>query len=390
MDQPTVREVMTADVVTVGLDMPYAEIAALLAAHRINAVPVLDDLRRLAGVVTEGDLLRRVEFLDEPADATHLLERPSRRAARDKARAAVARQLMTVPAVTVSPEATVADAARLMADKRIKQLPVVDRQGRLIGIVARRNLLAVFKRADADIKGEIVESILRRALNLEPDAVAVDVRGGVATLSGSVRQASKGRIAVRLAGAVTGVTAVIDRIRFEVDDERSDRPAAEPAQSPGPLLVVGVDGSDGGRQALRWAVGHADAVGGSVLAVAAWQWSDDDLSSGLSENERRHLSDMLRREIEALPAQQRAAVPVRTKVVQGRPADVLAAASADAAMLVLGRHGHSRAHDKLVGSVSEECIRKAPCAVLVVPRLQQQPGVAANAPTGLGRRPQPG
>ncbi|WP_203692872.1 CBS domain-containing protein [Catellatospora coxensis] len=375
---------MTADVLTVDLDMPYAEIAALLAGHRINAVPVLDDLRRLAGIVTEGDLLRRVEFLGEPADATHLLERPSRRAAREKARAAVARQLMTVPAVTVSPDAAVADAARLMADRNIKQLPVVDRQGRLVGIVARRNLLAVFKRADTDIRAEIVESILRRALHLEPDAVTVDVRDGVVNLTGRVRQASKGQIAVRLAEAVTGVTAVLDHIRFEIDDERAGRPAGEPAEAFGTLLVVGVDGSDGGREALRWAVAHAADVGGSVLAVAAWHWPEDDLSTTLEADERRHLSDMLTREVEALPARQRAAVPLRTKTVRGRPAEVLCAESAGAALLVLGRHGHSRASAARAGSVSEECIRRAPCPVLVVPRPHHEPAAAAKAPAGPG------
>ncbi|WP_212843570.1 CBS domain-containing protein [Catellatospora sp. IY07-71] len=375
---------MTADVLTVDLDVPYAEIAALLAEHRINAVPVLDDLRRLAGIVTEGDLLRRVEFLGEPADATHLLERPSRRAAREKARAAVARQLMTVPAVTVSPDAAVADAARLMADRNIKQLPVVDRQGRLVGIVARRNLLAVFKRADADIRAEIVESILRRALHLEPDAVTVDVRDGVVTLSGMVRQASKAQIAVRLAEAVTGVTAVLDHIRFELDDERAGRPAGEPGEGSGPLLVVGVDGSDGGREALSWAVAHAADVGGSVLAVAAWHWLEDDLSTTLEVDERQHLSDMLAREVEALPARQRAAVPLRTKTVRGRPAEVLCAESAGAALLVLGRHGHSRARAARAGSVSEECIRRAPCPVVVVPRPHHEPAAAAKAPAGPG------
>ncbi|MEU8003688.1 CBS domain-containing protein [Catellatospora sp. NPDC049111] len=62
MNEPTVRDVMTAEVMTVPLDTTYADIAQLLARHKISAVPVLDDLHRLAGVVSEGDSLRRIEY----------------------------------------------------------------------------------------------------------------------------------------------------------------------------------------------------------------------------------------------------------------------------------------------------------------------------------------
>lgn len=218
--KPMVRDVMTPDVTTVGPDTTYDDIAALLTHNRINAVPVVDDLRRPAGVVSEGDLLRRVEYLDEAPDATHLLERPSHRAARAKAGGAIARQLMTSPAITVSPETGAADAARLMAGKHVKQLPVVNRQGQMIGIVSRRDLLSLFKRTDGDIKAEIVESVMVRALHLPPDAIDTDVHDGVVTLTGTVRQASKAQIAVRLAEAVSGVTSVVDRITFDIDDEQ--------------------------------------------------------------------------------------------------------------------------------------------------------------------------
>ncbi|GAA1636748.1 CBS domain-containing protein [Catellatospora bangladeshensis] len=57
---PSVRDVMSRDVVSGALDTPYADIADLQTRHRLNAVPVLDDLHWLAGVVSEGDLLRRV------------------------------------------------------------------------------------------------------------------------------------------------------------------------------------------------------------------------------------------------------------------------------------------------------------------------------------------
>lgn len=368
MTTPTVRDVMTTDVVTVSLDTTYGDIACLLARNKISAVPVRDDLHRLAGVVSEGDLLRRVEYLQEPTDATHILERPSRRTARAKAQAAVARQLMTTPAITVAPDAGVADAARLMADKRVKQLPVVDRQGRLIGIVSRRDLLSLFRRTDADIRAEIVDSILNRALHLQPAAVDVDVDDGVVTLTGAIHQSSKGQIAVRLAETVPGVTAVVDQITYDIDDEQIGATHTEPFSQPA-KYVVGVDGSDGSRQALRWAVAEAAAGGGAVLAVAAWQW-EGDLAATVAADERRHLGAMLAHEMEAVHARQRG-VPITTEVVRGHAAQALTSAAAEADMLVLGQHGHSSAFHKVLGSVTEECIRSAPCPVLVIPRSQQ-------------------
>ncbi|MEU8006060.1 CBS domain-containing protein [Catellatospora sp. NPDC049111] len=371
MNKPTVREVMVTDVLTVPLDMTYSDIAYLLARNKISAVPVVDDLRRLAGVVSEGDLLRRVEYLQEPEDATHILERPSRRTSRAKAQGAVARQLMTAPAITVAPDAGVADAARLMADKHIKQLPVVDRQGRMVGIVARRDLLRLFRRSDADIRTEITQSILERALHVPPDAVHVDVDDGAVTLTGAIHQSSKAQIAVRLTEAVPGVTTVVDRLTYDIDDEQNRAAPTEPYRQPA-KYVVGVDGSDGSRHALRWAVAEAAAGGGSVLAVAAWHW-EGDLAATVAADERRHLQALLAHEIDAVHARQQG-VPITTEVVRGPTAQALTAAAAGADMLVLGQHGHSSALHKVLGSVTEACIRSAPCPVLVIPSGQQAAG----------------
>ncbi|MDI1464788.1 CBS domain-containing protein [Catellatospora sp. KI3] len=358
----SVRDLMTRDAATVGLDTPYAEIAGLLARQRVNAVAVHDDLRRLAGIVTEGDLLRRVEFSDEPVGTRPLLERPSRRAARHKAEAAVASQLMTAPALTVPPETSAADAARLMAEQRVKQLPVVDRQGRMIGMLTRRDLLQVFRRRDSDIRADIAETVLH-VLRLEPHAIAVAVDHGVVTLTGAVHQASKSRIAARLTGTVPGVTQVIDQLTFDIDDDpAAPQPAASaaPPNHPGPQFVVGVDGSDDARQALRWSVAAAATRGGSVLAIAVRDPRDGN------PDQCREMETMLSGEIRDLPDRHRVDVVIRTAVLQGRPAHVLMAQAADATMLVLGRYGAAGARRRL-GSVSAECIRGASVPVLVVP-----------------------
>jgi nucleotide-binding universal stress UspA family protein len=138
-------------------------------------------------------------------------------------------------------------------------------------------------------------------------------------------------------------------------------------------IVVGVDGSEGGRRALAWALREALSRGATVQAVMAWRWDDvADAMSG-SQAERARAADMLRHEIEALPAYQRAGVTIASEEVEGRAADVLTAAARNADLLVLGSHGHSRVRHTVLGSVSEECVGRATCPVVVIPVLAPEP-----------------
>lgn len=137
------------------------------------------------------------------------------------------------------------------------------------------------------------------------------------------------------------------------------------------LIVVGVDGSDGGRRALDWAVDEAAARGGAVQAVVAWRW--DRIEVGPMRNatppvdERQRAVTLLDDEIRGLVLRKGAACPVAGEVVEGPAADVLTAAARTADLLVLGSHGNSRLRHTVLGSVSEECVRKASCPVVVVP-----------------------
>ena len=136
------------------------------------------------------------------------------------------------------------------------------------------------------------------------------------------------------------------------------------------LIVVGVDGSEGGRRALDWAAIEAAARGCAVQAVIAWSW--DGIEYGpIAATSPRDAEDqarrMLDREIVALTERRGSAFPVAAEVIEGRPADVLAAAGSAGDLLVLGSHGHSRVRHTVLGSVSEECIRKAVCPVVVIP-----------------------
>jgi CBS domain-containing protein len=216
-------DVMTTDVVTVGPEASVAEVARLLVEHRISAVPVVDGTGRLAGIVSEGDLLGRVEtptgrrdwWLDLVADPAAL--------ARDyvKTHGRRAADVMSHPVVTVEAEAPLGEIARLLERRAIKRVPVV-RDGRVIGIVSRADLirgLAVrpvepLPATVAD-DGAIRERVLA-ILRTQPWWVgtyrSIVVTDGVVHLWGLVRSVAE-RDAMRVAAeSVPGVRGVEDHL----------------------------------------------------------------------------------------------------------------------------------------------------------------------------------
>ena len=217
MRQLTVRDVMCEDVAVVRPSTPFKEVARVLADRGVSALPVLDENDRLAGVVSEADLLYKEEYGSEDA-RFRLLASPDERAARSKATADVAGQLMTSPAVTISPDATLVTAAKVMDQRKVKRLPVVDADGRLIGIVSRADLLKTFLRGDDEIREEVIRDVFMRVLWAEPEKFEVTVDDGVVTLAGELQLRSSTVIAVRLTRKVDGVVDVIDQLSYQIDD----------------------------------------------------------------------------------------------------------------------------------------------------------------------------
>jgi CBS domain-containing protein len=189
MKKHPVSEIMTRDVVTTSPTTGYRDIVATLARHGVSALPVVDEDRRVLGVVSEADLLYKVEYAGLQPSAP-LFERRRARRAREKADADTAAELMTTPAVVVHQTATVAEGARLMDLQHVKRLPVVDETERLVGVVARCDVLRLFLRTDDDIRSEIREEVLLRTLWIDPAQVALDVHDGVVTLGGVVERRS--------------------------------------------------------------------------------------------------------------------------------------------------------------------------------------------------------
>ncbi|MEV0331008.1 CBS domain-containing protein [Micromonospora echinospora] len=225
-----VGDVMTVDVATVDGETPYREVVDLLVRRGISAVPVVDGFRRVRGVVSEADLLHKVERAGRP-DERRVFEGRRRRDARVKADAMVAEELMTAPAVTTYPGASLPAAARLMDREQVKRLPVLDDLGRLVGIVTRADLLRVHLRRDSEIREDVVQEVLRRVLAVRDGLVTVRVRHGEVALDGRVDRRSSAELAVRLAGQVSGVTRVVGTLGYDEDDTVSPQwaPGVTPA-----------------------------------------------------------------------------------------------------------------------------------------------------------------
>jgi CBS domain-containing protein len=210
-----VKDVMTTDVVSVRVTVEYKDIVSVLRGLHVSALPVLDEAGHLVGVVSEADLL--LKEVGQEALGGYLIS-SGRRGERAKAAAVTAAELMTTPAVTIGPDDSLAHAARLMHDRHVKRLPVVDQAGRLVGIVSRVDLLSVFDRPDGEIRAAVRKDIIARDFALDPDAFDVQVTSGIVTIAGQVETQT---LADQLLGALRhaeGVVGVRSRLRFSPPD----------------------------------------------------------------------------------------------------------------------------------------------------------------------------
>ncbi|MEU6577562.1 CBS domain-containing protein [Streptomyces sp. NPDC046805] len=190
---PLVRDVMDVPAASVPEDLPYRDIARLLAREQTGAVPVVDAGDHVIGVVSESDLLAKVAF-EVSGHRPGPIGRLRERRLHGKARGETAADLMTSPAITVLPGATVAEAAWLVALSRLKRLPVTDHEGRLVGVVRRNALLQTLIRDDAGIRTEVETTIEALCPPDDRDEVVVAVHDGIVELSGRVPTATRDRL----------------------------------------------------------------------------------------------------------------------------------------------------------------------------------------------------
>jgi CBS domain-containing protein len=212
--QPTVKDIMTTRVIWMKKDASFRDMAAALREYRVSAFPVLDDDGKVIGVVSEADLLTKEALGSEPQGMPGMITGLLRHKEHEKARGTTAGEVMTCPAVMVTPDDTVERAARLMYTRKIKRLPVADANGHLAGIVSRADVLSVFDRPDKEIRKEIREQVIRDEFWIDPALFAVIVKDGVVTLEGQPESNDVGRDLVNRTRHVPGVVAVRDRLSY--------------------------------------------------------------------------------------------------------------------------------------------------------------------------------
>lgn len=212
-----VRDLMTTEPITTTPDAPLKEAARTMVREKVSGLPVLER-GKLVGMVTEGDFLRQEADRDQPYRLS-LLEALFGDGTSEPEAETVG-EVMSSPVVTITPDATLSEAARVMSHRKVKRLPVVDEDGALIGIISRADVVNAFTKPDEVIEDEIREDIVRRLLFLEPDAIEVKVAGGVVSLSGELENRTEAHLLEELTRRIAGVIKVNSDLTYEVDDGR--------------------------------------------------------------------------------------------------------------------------------------------------------------------------
>jgi CBS domain-containing protein len=216
-----VRDLMTANVVSVPPETPLKEVGQLLGEHRISGMPVVDGQERVLGVVSEADiLLKQGEPRERHKGVIGWLV--AREPDEAKLLARTAGVAMTSPAITVEGDAPAHEAARMMTDRQINRLPAVE-GGTLVGIVTRADLVRAFSRTDEQIRDEIRRDLVGQTLLLPVDSVTVTVARGEVTLAGRVQLKHDAEMLPRLVQRVPGVVAVRSEVTWVHDEDEAYR-----------------------------------------------------------------------------------------------------------------------------------------------------------------------
>ncbi len=196
-----VIDLMTIDVLCVTPDTTLKEAARLMVEARISGLPVIDQGRHLVGIITEAD------FLERQADSLQdgrLLAAVFDDEAPNPATTLVGDAMSSDP-IVIYPEATIAEAARLMAEHGVKRIPVVDPENRVVGIMSRADVVKAFTRPDDLIEDEIRVDLLGRVFGADQEAVDVTVEEGAVTLEGRLEDPSDEALLVELVRRMEGV-----------------------------------------------------------------------------------------------------------------------------------------------------------------------------------------
>jgi CBS domain-containing protein len=212
-----VADVMTRKVKTVPPDATLKEVAAILTELRVSGLPVVES-GRVVGVVSEADILlkERGPKPERHRLLGHVLADGDPLAAKLEAR--TAGEAMTSPAVTITPDRSVARAASLMIERAVNRLPVVDDDGAIVGIVTRADLVRAFVRSDEEIAHEIRDDLILRTLWIAPERIKVEVANGEVRIDGHVDSEAEAALVGTFARQVPGVVSVTSGLTWPQND----------------------------------------------------------------------------------------------------------------------------------------------------------------------------
>jgi CBS domain-containing protein len=221
-----VKELMSAPVVTFSPGTPLKEVASVLVARGISGAPVVDEGGRVLGVVSAGDILVRERGWGRARfDLLAWLSESESTELEARLHARTAGEAMSHPAVTIPADGPLAKAAAYMVDRGVNRLPVVNAEGKLVGIVSRADLVRAFARSDAELEREIREDVVAGAfLWCSPGHVRVEVSEGDVVLTGEVESRDVAEMLAATVERVPGVLSVRSELRWSGD--REELPAA--------------------------------------------------------------------------------------------------------------------------------------------------------------------
>ena len=188
-----VGDVMTREVLTARSDASLKSLAVLMRGRGVSGIPIVDDEERLIGIVTKRDVLKE-------AGGTN------------------AGSIMTRRPVAVSPETSLRGALDALVEAGVRRLPVVDPDGRVVGIVSESDLLLPLVRDDEEIRREICTEVLNPMPWLDCADIAATVEDGEVTLEGELERRSDRALLVQIVERIPGVLRVNDLLRHRVDD----------------------------------------------------------------------------------------------------------------------------------------------------------------------------
>lgn len=225
----TVASVMTHRVITVTPETSFKEAVRLLRRHRVSGLPVVDKTGHLVGIVSEADLLNKAEKREPDA---YVLDSRKHRLDRSRAAALDVASAMSREVTTVRPDFPVARAAREMHMRGFKRLPVVDEDGRLVGIVSRGDLLQVFLRSDEELRAEVGAVLDQAELKFGAHDLMATVSGGVVDLTGGFDSKSRVDATIRAVAEIDGVIGIRNQFTFGTEDEEFLSLVPRPGRNP--------------------------------------------------------------------------------------------------------------------------------------------------------------